>query len=273
MVMWDAVDLTSAASDAPSEPVVPTEPAERVAPAAPSEQDEAPYVAAEPAPGETPSVAPPIDAEAAVDGIASGGIVPGAYLAPSTVHRPPPPPAVVRPALFEPPAGASSPAPDPAVPATSVADATAAPPAMPATQPGRVSFFADLPFDAPDSVTEWLMTIGSLGAVVSFLLPWIPDAVDYTSSWGLAGSGHLWALGLVILTAVLAVLPNPFPVWIRSGVLGLGAGSFLLGLLWFYIMSVGGAAFGAVIGAFAALLLIVAGVLVLAPRRPVPPAG
>ncbi len=148
---------------------------------------------------------------------------------------------------------------------------TAAPPAdtpPPArVQPGRASLLADLPFDAPGSLAEWLVAVGSGVAAVSFLLPWAPRIADYTSSWGLASVSHLPILGLLVVTAVLAILPNRVPPWIRSGVLGLISGSMFLGVLWPYVAGDFGSEFGSIAGAAAALVLIAGGVVAVAPRK------
>lgn len=202
-------------------------------------------------------------------GVVPGGLVPGAYLPPSTVHRPvpgasPPPqmPLATSPAVGEPPV--------PPIEAWQPRTASAPNVPLPASPPppGRASLFADLPFDAPDSLTEWLVALGSVVAALSFLLPWIPGVQSYVSSWGLASISHLPILGLLIVTAVLAILPNQVAPWLRSGVLGLIGGSIFLGLLWPIVAGdFGPAAFGAIVGAVAAIILMAGGVLAASPKK------
>ncbi len=202
-------------------------------------------------------------------GVAPGGLpsvlVPGAYLPPSTVHRPPPAPEPEpqMPLADSPQVGAPSPAPDgewsPPSPAIS--------PPTPA-EAGRASFFADLPFDAPDSLTEWLVALGSVVAAMSFLLPWIPGTISYVTSWGLGTPSRLPILLLLVVTAVLGILPNRVAPWVRSGILALVAGSLLLGNIWPIVVGdYGGAAFGVIVAAAAAVVLIAGGILGLAPHR------
>jgi hypothetical protein len=248
---------------------------------------------------DAPGSPAPRDPDAPGPFAARVGTIAGAYLPPSSVHRPdqgaaPPPqmPLAASPALGS-PAGGDAPRYGAGEPpqatgygaagyqATGYASvgygAAARPdpdlrppepaPAGPPARPGRVSLFADLPFDAPDSISEWLVTIGSSVAALSFLLPWAPRIVSYTSSWGLASPSHLPILALLLVTAVLAILPNRVATWIRSGVLGLIGGSLFLGILWPYVVGDFGAEFGSIVGAAAAIILAVGGIVAVAPRR------
>jgi hypothetical protein len=195
----------------------------------------------------------------------AGGLVPGAYLPPSAVHRPErsaPPPQM--PLAASPTVGA----PPPTTAAAWVPIAAPPPAPPPAPVPaGRASLFADLPFDAPDTMAEWLVAVGSGVSAISFLLPWISGTVSYDTSWGLATASRLPILGLLVVTAVLGILPNRVAGWVRSGVLGLIGGSLFLGVLWPIVTGdYGDAAFGAVIGAAAAIVLIVGGIVGVAPR-------
>ena len=155
------------------------------------------------------------------------------------------------------PSGASEPRPG---------DAAAAP------RPGEAPLFADLPFDAPNSLSEWLVMVGSTVAAFSFLLPWAPGIVDYTSSWGLSSLANLPILAILVATVILAILPNGVPPWIRAAVLPLIGGSLFLGLLWPYIFGDFGAVFGSIVGAAAAVVLIVGGTVAVAPRAGKAPA-
>lgn len=196
-----------------------------------------------------------------------GAPIPGAYLPPSAVHRPDPvatpTPAPQMPLAASPAVGAPPPGPLPGWTPVRGAPVPAAP-----LDPGRASLFADLPFDAPDSVTEWLVAVGSAVASLSFLLPWISGTVSYVTSWGLGSISRLPILALVVMTAVLAILPNRVAPWVRSGVLGLIAGSLLLGNIWPIVAGdYGDAAFGAIVAAAAAVVLMAGGILGVAPRR------
>ncbi|MBI2763942.1 MAG: hypothetical protein HYX54_09380 [Chloroflexi bacterium] len=248
--------------------------------------------------GPRPSPEAIVDAGPA-DGITSGGIVPnpavpGSYLSPSTVFQAPlvaaPRPTMMplagtaaptsdggsdERAAAEPAApGAAGPTnaapPTSAVPPTSAAPISGAAPisaGMSPVRPGNAPLLADLPFDAPNSAAGWLVALGSGVGSLSFLLPWAPRVVSYTSSWGLANPANLPILGLLIATAVLAILPSRVASWVRFGVLGMIGGSLFLGLLWPYIVGDFGAEFGSIIGAAAAIVLVVGGVLSVAQER------
>ncbi|MES2210167.1 MAG: hypothetical protein V4515_08280 [Chloroflexota bacterium] len=218
------------------------------------------------------------DATTAADGMAAGGIVlspaiPGSYLHPSAVHQAPIEVAV--PTAVMPLAGTAAPAPDASTsPAgTSMLAAPARAGGFPAPRPGDAPLLADLPFDAPNSLAGWLVAVGSGVGALSFLLPWTPGIAVFTSSWGLSSVSNLPILGLLIVTAVLAILPNRVARWVRSGVLGLIGGALFLGLLWPYVVGDFGAEFGAVVGAAAAIVLMVGGTLSVAPERERPPAA
>lgn len=135
-----------------------------------------------------------------------------------------------------------------------------------AARPGEAPLFADLPFDAPNSLSGWLVMVGSAVAAFSFLLPWAPGIVDYTSSWGLSSLANLPILAILVAIVILAILPNGVPPWIRAAVMPLIGGSLFLGLLWPYILGDYGAAFGAIVGAAGAVVLIVGGSVAVAPR-------
>ena len=207
-------------------------------------------------------------AEMALGAPVPGALVPGAYLPPSSVHRPEPSPAAPAPAAQMP--LAASPAvgsPPPGAVSGWVPPHDAPAPVEPIAA-GRASLFADLPFDAPDSATEWLVAVGSTVAAVSFLLPWISGTVSYVTSWGLSSISRLPILVILVMTAVLGILPNRVATWLRSGVLGLTAGSLLLGNIWPIVAGdFGAAAFGAIVAAAAAIVLMVGGILGVAPRR------
>ncbi len=221
--------------------------------------------------------APVESAAGAAEGLTAGGIVPGAYLPPSTVHRPAPTPSlpVVREPIAAPPpqAGAWHADMPEASPVEAAPLVAAPPPAPPAPRsqltPGRASLFADLPFGQPGTIATWLVAGGSVVGSLAFLLPWAPRVVDYLSSWGLSSASRLPILLILVVTAVLAILPNRIASWVRNGVLGLLGGGLYLGLLWPFVLGDFGSEWGSVIAAAAALMLIVGGVLGVAPHQDV----
>ncbi len=171
-----------------------------------------------------------------------------------------------------PPSAAFGPSvPNGAVAGNPIAAAAAAPASR--LRPGDASLFADLPFDAPDDLPGWVVTIGSAIAVAGFFLPWavvIPfftTGLGYTDRWGFAIPSHvlvfLGALGLLVLT----ILPNRLPAWFRLGPLPLALGGLLLGVVWPFVIGGIGAQIGALSVAFGGLLLIAGGVLSVRPAR------
>ena len=226
-------------------------------------------------------------AAAAIDGLGSGGIVPGAYLPPSSVHRPAPPavdgpPAATdgwpapgistRPATPPPAQGASWVPPTPAS-YGATPGAAAPPPAAPASKPlvpGRSSILADLPFDAPDELEGWLVALGSAIAILGFFLPWTASLgtgfEGYFGSWGLGIVSHLPVFIFLVLVTGLAILPNRVATWVRTGVCGMVGGGILFGITWLYLGS-DASQLGALLAAVGAVLLIVGGIIAVAPGR------
>jgi hypothetical protein len=118
----------------------------------------------------------------------------------------------------------------------------------------------------------WLSVAGAAFAAVGFLLPWGTvmigaSGVGYFDRWGMAGPGHLLIVLGVLATLVLAFVRNPVPVWIRTGVVGLGLGSLLFGLVWPYLVGPLGSGPGVLIVAVGAAALAVSGVLALIADR------
>ncbi len=177
---------------------------------------------------------------------------PGAYL--------PPAPAAI-------PAGPSAPAREWAGHAVD-AEATEAEAA-----PGsRSAMDADLRVRLLDFV-RWLSVAGSAFAAVGFLLPWgqvVIGSADtgYFGRWGIAGPWHLLVALAILANLGLALIDNRIPVWIRTGITGLGLGALLLGLVWPYLtLPALGAGPGAVIAAIGAAGLVVSGILALVADR------
>jgi hypothetical protein len=130
----------------------------------------------------------------------------------------------------------------------------------------RLPKIGDLQLDLPDNVADWLVAAGAGIAAVGFLLPW-SDAVvgaknfgGYTDSWGLAVPSHFLVLLLLAGVLTLAVIPNPVPSWIRTGILGVLVGGLLVGLTWPYLIGGFGASLGVLFEAVAAVLLVAGGV-------------
>jgi hypothetical protein len=197
-----------------------------------------------PRPGLGPSAAP-----AAFAG-------PGAYVPPMPVAAPAAP---VLPARAWVGHAAIADAPTP-VPDQPVAD----PPPVPVDGGERRARFAEF--------VGWLSVAGAAFAAVGFLLPWGmvmigASGVGYFDRWGLAGPAHPLIVVGVLATLVLAFVRNPVPVWIRTGVVGLGLGSLLFGLVWPYLVGPLGSGPGVLIVAVGAAALAVSGILALIADR------
>ena len=120
---------------------------------------------------------------------------------------------------------------------------------------------------------RWLSVAGSAFAAVGFLLPWgqvVIGSADtgYFGRWGIAGPWHLLVALAILANLGLALIDNKIPVWIRTGIAGLGLGALLLGLVWPYLTLPSlGAGPGAVIAAIGAAGLVVSGILALVADR------
>ncbi|HET7676882.1 MAG TPA: hypothetical protein VFK38_03445 [Candidatus Limnocylindrales bacterium] len=104
----------------------------------------------------------------------------------------------------------------------------------PPVQPGRAGLFADLPFDAPDSIAGWLTAAGGWGMVVAFLLPWLSSPfLSYFEAWGFFRPSQLPVFVLVLLMALLTITPARLAAArVRLGYLPLVVAAAGLGLLW-----------------------------------------
>jgi hypothetical protein len=181
---------------------------------------------------------------------------PGAYV--------PPPPVTVVPAGPPAPARAwAGHGPEPADPPDAApAPSSGTAPGAPAAE--RRARFAEF--------VGWLSVAGAAFAAVGFLLPWGlvvigSSGVGYFDRWGLSGPGHvIIALGMLGVLA-LALIKNDIPVWIRTGLVGLGFGAYLMGLVWPYVFALPGTGPGALIAAIGAIALTVAGLLALVTER------
>jgi hypothetical protein len=121
--------------------------------------------------------------------------------------------------------------------------------------------------------TRWLSVAGAAFAAVGFLLPWgqvVIGSADtgYFGRWGIAGPWHL-VVALAILSILgLALIDNKVPLWLRTGIAGLGLGALLLGLVWPYVtLPALGMGPGALIAGIGAAALVVSGILALVTDR------
>jgi hypothetical protein len=140
-------------------------------------------------------------------------------------------------------------------------------------QPGKAPVFADLPFDAPNTLAGWLVTGGGALATISFLLPWVPVIDSYFTSWGLGSIANLPAFLVVLGTTAMAILPSRLADWLRFGILGLAVGAFLLGLTWSRLVGATGGQLGVVLEGAGALLLLIGGILAIVRDRGVSDGG
>ena len=226
-------------------------------------------------------------AAAAGDGLGSGGIVPGAYLPPSSVHRPAAPtgeaPAPAAASAWPGPGISSRPTQSPPgqvgswvppTPAPGLGAGTSVPsaatPASKPLVPGRSSILADLPFDAPNELEGWLVALGSVVAIIGFFLPWTASLGSgfqgYFGSWGLGIVSHLPVFIFLVIVTALTILPNRVASWVRTGVCGMVGGGILFGITWLYLGS-DASQLGALLAAVGAVLLIVGGIIAVAPGR------
>lgn len=122
---------------------------------------------------------------------------------------------------------------------------------------------------------SWLAVAGSAMAAVGFLLPWGMSVIgatgiDYVDRWGLAGPFHPVVVLGVLAVLGAALVPNPVPMWIRTGLPGLGLGALLLGLIWPYLLYLPGTGPGVVVVALGAVILLAAGIAALVADRHAP---
>ena len=145
--------------------------------------------------------------------------------------------------------------------------AAAAPQAQRSLEPGKAPLFADLPFDAPNTLPGWLVAAGGAIATVSFLLPWVAVLDSYFTAWGLGSIANLPAFLVVFGTTALAILPSRLADWLRHGILGLAVGSFILGLTWYRLAGASGGQIGVILEGTGALLLLIGGILAIVRDR------
>ena len=160
----------------------------------------------------------------------------------------------------------------PPAPARAWAGQAAADPAVSKSDAPRTSAGDLLDATRVTEFVGWLAVAGSAMAAVGFLLPWGlsvigASGIGYFDRWGLAGPYHLIVFVSLLAVLGLSLLPNPIPLWLRVGVLGLGLGALLLGLTWPYLLGLTGTGPGAIVVAIGAFVLGAAGIGALASDR------
>jgi hypothetical protein len=191
------------------------------------------------------------------------------------------PPAIVPPVpeSVEPAAATASPAPADLPPAPvfprawDPAGAAAGEGVVAATAPAgvpRLGGFAMPRIDKNrvEEAADAMMLVGAFGLVLAFLAPWARIVIGsrgsgYMDTWGLAGSGHIALFLLALAVLGLAVFQNPIGRWLRTGVLGVALGSFVLGLAWPYVVGPLGAGPGALLAWVSGLVMFIAGTVSL----------
>ena len=214
------------------------------------------------------AVAPPFGA-APPPPVASPFASAGSYVPPAA---PPPPsepvPAPVEPAPVDP--TPMDPPPAPVYPrAWDPAAASAGEGVVAATAPSSLPRLGNLAMphidrDRVEEAADAMMLVGAFGLVLAFVAPWARVVIGsrgtgYMDTWGLAGSGHIALFALTLAVLGLAVFQNPIGRWLRTGVLGIGLGSFVLGLAWPYVVGPLGAGPGALLAWVSGLVMFIAG--------------
>jgi hypothetical protein len=120
--------------------------------------------------------------------------------------------------------------------------------------------------DRVEEGADAMMLVGAFGLVLAFLAPWARVVIGsrgtgYMDTWGLAGSGHIALFLLTLAVLGLAVFQNPIGRWLRTGVLGVALGSFVLGLAWPYVVGPLGAGPGALLAWISGLVMFIAGAI------------
>ncbi len=190
-------------------------------------------------------------------------LIPGAYLAPSTVVRSAPIAAPLLPTQAPAPAAASAASPTP----------PAGPgPIEPTTGTAAHVPVLELPFVLAPGIGPRLVAAGAGLAVLAFVLPWVSDGgvviggafgSGYFATWGLAAVGNILPFLIAWVSLIMAVLPNRVPRFAALGVLPVLLGGVLAGLGWTYLIAPFGPGIGIWALAGAALLLAAGGSLVL----------
>ena len=112
-----------------------------------------------------------------------------------------------------------------------------------------------------------IVVLGATLAGLGFLLPWARVVIGsqqiggYLAQWGLAGPGHLAILALVVGLAILALVADRTPRWVRLGLPSIALAFLLTGLLWPYLIGNFQASIGVYVVALGAIIMIAGGLL------------
>ena len=266
--------VDQAVAAAPAFPPTPAPQSEAPVAVAWMDDDSEPTLEPEPEPYKPwpmPATAAPAAPAAPVTPAASPFVAAGTYVPPAIV---PPAPEPVEPApATESPAPVDAP-PAPVFPrAWDPAGAAAGEGVVAATAPAgvpRLGGFAmpRIDKDRVEEAADAMMLVGAFGLVLAFLAPWARIVIGsrgsgYMDTWGLAGSGHIALFLLALAVLGLAVFQNPIGRWLRTGVLGVALGSFVLGLAWPYVVGPLGAGPGALLAWVSGLVMFIAGTVSL----------
>ena len=239
------------------------------------DDDEEPALEPEPEPyARWPMAAPAPPVEAAPPVAVPSPFASAGTYVPSPFN--PPVPEAIEPAaaafLPPPPAALAEPPPAPVYPrAWDPAGAAAGEGVAAAVAPSSVPRFGGfamprLDKDRVEEAADATMLVGAFGLVLAFLAPWARVVIGsrgtgYMDTWGLAGSGHIALFLLTLAVLGLAVFQNPIGRWLRTGVLGVALGSFVLGLAWPYVVGPLGAGPGALLAWISGLVMFIAGAI------------
>lgn len=134
---------------------------------------------------------------------------------------------------------------------------------------GSVAKAPAIAFDAARfrEIATWFVVVGSTLSVLGFFLPWSRVVIgaasygDYFDAWGLASPTHWLVLAGLLLVLALGIVHTIVPIWLRTGVLGLGLGALLVGLVWPYVAGPLGADVGVLCVGLGGLTMVTGGVL------------
>lgn len=114
-------------------------------------------------------------------------------------------------------------------------------------------------------IAGWCVVVGSTLAVLGFFLPWSRTVIgaasygDYFDGWGLASPTHMLVLAGLLAVLALGIVRTPVPIWLRTGVLGLGLGGLLVGLVWPYLVGPLGADVGVLCVGLGGVAMVIGG--------------
>jgi hypothetical protein len=114
-------------------------------------------------------------------------------------------------------------------------------------------------------IAGWFVVVGTTLAVLGFFLPWSRTVIgaasfgDYFDAWGLASASHMLVLAGLLGILALGIVRTTVPIWIRTGILGLGAGALLVGLVWPYLIGPLGADVGVLCVGLGGVAMVIGG--------------